>query len=90
MLPRTCAARIDLDAVTPPPVFGWLAGQGRVAEREMLRTFNCGIGMVIVVDPARRDAVVAALRAAGEAPLDLGHIVPREGEAVVYDGRLAL
>ena len=90
VLPRTCAARIDLDAVTPPPVFGWLAGQGRVAEREMLRTFNCGIGMVIVVDPARRDAVVAALRAAGEAPLDLGHIVPREGEAVVYDGRLAL
>ena len=90
VLPQTCAARVDLGAVVPPPVFGWLARQGRVAEREMLRTFNCGIGMVIVVDPARRDAVVAALRLAGEAPVDLGRLVPREGEAVVYDGRLAL
>ena len=56
----------------------------------MLRTFNCGIGMVIVVDPARRDAVVAALRAAGEAPVGLGRLIPREGDAVVYTGRLAL
>ena len=90
VLPKSCAARVDLAAVAPPPVFGWLARQGGVAEREMLRTFNCGIGMVIVVDPARVDAVVAALRAAGEAPVDLGRLVPREGEAVTYDGRLAL
>ena len=90
VLPESCAARVDLGTVVPPPVFGWLARQGRVAEREMLRTFNCGIGMVIVVDAAHRDAVVAALRSAGEAPLDLGHLVPRDGEAVVYAGQLAL
>ena len=90
VLPDTCAAHVDLGAVVPPPVFGWLAKQGRVAEREMLRTFNCGIGMVIVVDPARRDAVIAALRAAGEAPVGLGRLIPREGDAVVYTGRLAL
>ncbi len=90
VLPESCAARVDLGAVAPPPVFGWLARQGRVAQREMLRTFNCGIGMVIVVDPARRDAVVAALRLAGETPVDLGRLVPREGAAVVYDGQLAL
>ncbi len=90
VLPETCAAQVDLGAVVPPPVFGWLAKQGRVAEREMLRTFNCGIGMVIVVDPARRDAVIAALRAAGEAPVGLGRLIPREGDAVVYTGRLAL
>ena len=89
VLPKSCAAHIDLGAVAPPPVFGWLARQGRVAEREMLRTFNCGIGMVIAVEAARRDAVVAALRAAGEAPVDLGRLVQREGDAVVYDGRLA-
>ena len=90
VLPESCAARVDLGTVVPPPVFGWLARQGRVAEREMLRTFNCGIGMVIVVDAAHRDTVVAALRSAGEAPLDLGHLVPRDGEAVVYAGQLAL
>ena len=90
VLPKSCAAKVDLGAVALPPVFGWLARQGGVAEREMLRTFNCGIGMVIVVDPTRRDAVAAALRAAGEAPVDLGGLIPREGDAVVYDGRLAL
>ena len=90
VLPETCAAQVDLGAVVPPPVFGWLAKQGRVAEQEMLRTFNCGIGMVIVVDPARRDAVIAALRAAGEAPVGLGRLIPREGDAVVYTKRLAL
>ena len=90
VLPPSCAALVDLGAVASPPVFGWLAKQGRIAEREMLRTFNCGIGMVIVVDPARRDAVTAALQAAGEAPVDLGRLIPREGEAVVYHGRLDL
>ncbi len=90
VLPPSCAAHVDLGAVAPPPVFGWLARQGRVAEREMLRTFNCGIGMVIVVEAGRRDAVVAALRAGGEAPVDLGRLIPRDGDAVVYDRRLAL
>ena len=90
VLPPSCAAHVDLGAVAPPPVFGWLARQGRVAEREMLRTFNCGIGMVIVVEAGRRDAVVAALRAGGEAPVDLGRVIPRDGDAVVYDRRLAL
>ena len=90
VLPKTCAALVDLAAIAPLAVFGWLARQGRVAEREMLRTFNCGIGMVVVVEPARRDAVVAALRKAGEAPIDLGRLIPRDGEVMVYDGRLAL
>ncbi len=90
VLPQSCAARVNLAAIAPPPVFGWLARQGRVAEKEMLRTFNCGIGMVIVVDPARREAVAAALQAAGEAPVDLGQLISRDGDAVVYDGRLAL
>ena len=52
VLPDGVGVRIDLDAIPVPPVFGWLARTGGVAEAEMLRTFNCGIGMIVVV--ARR------------------------------------
>ena len=66
VLPAGLGAVIDLDAVVPPPVFGWLSGAGGIEEREMLRTFNCGIGMVAVVDEAEAGAVEAALADAGE------------------------
>ena len=52
VLPDGVGARLDLAAIPVPPVFGWLARTGGVAEAEMLRTFNCGIGMVAVA--ARR------------------------------------
>ena len=56
VLPKHLAAEVDLGAVPVPPVFRWLAASGPVAEAEMLRTFNCGIGMV------------AGRRAAGRRP----------------------
>ncbi len=95
VLPGDVAAEIDLGSWTMPPVFGWLASQGRIDQAEMLRTFNCGIGMVIVVEAARAGEVTAALVAAGEAPVTIGRIVPATGnkspakgkgeaEAVVY------
>jgi len=90
VLPDDVAVRLDLDAIDPPPVFGWLAREGGVAEREMLRTFNCGIGMIVVAEAARADEVRNALEAAGEAPVRVGEIVAREGEAVVTTGRLKL
>ena len=90
VLPDGVGIAIDLDAVTVPPVFGWLARQGNVAEAEMLRTFNCGIGMVVVVDPARAEAVEQARRAAGEAPVRLGQITPRGETPVTFSGTLAL
>ena len=65
VLPDTCTAEIDLAAIAVPPVFGWLATSGNVAEAEMLRTFNCGIGMILVVAADRKDAVTAKPCGAG-------------------------
>ena len=90
VLPDDCTAAIDLAAVPVPPVFGWLSVQGGVAEAEMLRTFNCGIGMVVVVDAAMHDAVVATLTTAGERPVALGHVVERAATRVTFSGHLAL
>ena len=101
VLPANVAARIDLGKITVPPVFGWLARTGNLDDAELLRTFNCGIGMVMVVDPSRAAAVNAALRAAGEAPITIGEIIPPTGVkseakgkgeawAVEYKGRLDL
>ena len=56
----------------------------------MLRTFNCGIGMVVVAAEAEAPAIIASLRAAGEAPVALGHIIEATGERVAFAGRLAL
>ncbi|GJD46868.1 Phosphoribosylformylglycinamidine cyclo-ligase [Methylobacterium cerastii] len=90
VLPDDVGIAIDLDAVRPPPVFGWLAREGGVAESEMLRTFNCGVGMVLVVAEDRAEAVSKALGEAGEAPVRLGAITARGAEPVTFTGRLAL
>jgi phosphoribosylformylglycinamidine cyclo-ligase len=79
VLPQTVAARIDLATIAVPPVFGWLARSARLDDAEMLRTFNCGIGMVLIAAKAEADAVVAALAAAGERPAVIGEIVPASG-----------
>ena len=90
VLPPGAAARIDLDALPVPPVFRWLASLGAVAEAELLRTFNCGVGMAVVVRGDAVDAVVANLVAAGETVTVIGHIEARDRVAVVYDGALGL
>ena len=89
VLPDTMRADIDLFAVPVPPVFGWLAQAGGVAEAEMLRTFNCGVGMVVIAAAEDADAVTQALSAAGETAFPLGEIVEGDGE-VAYRGALAL
>jgi phosphoribosylformylglycinamidine cyclo-ligase len=91
VLPKNLGVEIDLSAIPVPEVFAWLAANGSIAEPEMLRTFNCGIGMVVVVDSGNAAEVLRAFRSAGENPLPLGHVVAVEaGERVVYSGRLAL
>ena len=90
VLPDNVAVRLDLDAIDPPPVFGWLAKEGGVVEKEMLRTFNCGIGMIVVAQASKADEVEAALHSAGEKPLRVGEIIVRDGEAVVTTGKLKL
>ncbi|TWH02482.1 phosphoribosylformylglycinamidine cyclo-ligase [Ochrobactrum sp. J50] len=90
VLPEGLAAEIDLASIAVPPVFSWLAKTGGVEPNEMLRTFNCGIGMIAVVKPEKAEEVVAALAAEGEKVVTLGRMVKREKDGVVYKGQLAL
>jgi phosphoribosylformylglycinamidine cyclo-ligase len=91
VLPKGLGAALDLDGIPVPPVFGWLAKTGRVSEAEMLRTFNCGIGMIAVVAPGDADRVKQALQDGGERPAAIGEIVPADGgERVRYRGSLRL
>ena len=92
VLPKGLGARIDLRAVPMLPVFKWLAATGSIAMPEMLRTFNCGIGMVAIVAPQDRERVTAAFRAEGEAVIVLGELTAIVGGAprVRYDGDLDL
>lgn len=89
VLPPGLTGRLDLAALRPAPVFGWLSGRG-VAEAEMLRAFNCGVGMVAVCAPEAVDALAASFAAAGETVLRLGAIEARaEGAAgVLFEGAL--
>src|SRR6185312_11162643 len=66
VIPGHLTAKIDLSRVVAPPVFRWLAEVGDLTQAEMLRTFNCGIGMVLIVEPEKTDAVAAMLAAEGE------------------------
>ncbi len=76
VLPKGLHAIIDARRFPVPPVFAWLADAGGVASPEMLRTFNCGIGMVVAVKPASVAAVTAALQAQGETVFEIGAIEP--------------
>ena len=90
VLPKTIGARIDLDRIPVPPVFQWLAKVGHIAEKEMLRTFNCGIGMIAVVEGHAADKVAAVLTREGESVVRLGELVAaaKGKPRVTYTGRL--
>ncbi|MCC0033085.1 MAG: phosphoribosylformylglycinamidine cyclo-ligase [Brucellaceae bacterium] len=90
VLPADYAAEIDLDAFEVPGVFKWLAAQGGVAPMEMLRTFNCGIGMVAVVEADQAAQAIAVLQREGEHVEVIGRIVPRRDHGVAYRGTLDL
>jgi phosphoribosylformylglycinamidine cyclo-ligase len=92
VLPDGLAVRIDLAGVPVLPVFKWLAKTGGIAESEMLRTFNCGVGMIVVTEPAKADAVAAVLAREGETMTRLGEVVAARADAprVIYDGHLSL
>jgi phosphoribosylformylglycinamidine cyclo-ligase len=91
VLPKGLSARINLAAVPVLPVFKWLADAGGIAQNEMLRTFNCGIGMIVIVSAQDADAVMQAFTRSGEKVVALGHVGrTSDGERVVYDGNLDL
>jgi phosphoribosylformylglycinamidine cyclo-ligase len=99
VLPDGIAAHVDLGAWRVPPEFSWLSEAGILDEAEMLRTFNCGIGLVLVVAAEGAKTVTRVLEAAGENPIRIGELEPGRGiksaakgkgeaEAVRYSGRL--
>jgi phosphoribosylformylglycinamidine cyclo-ligase len=90
VLPQALAAHVDLSAINAPPVFGWLSKAGGVKEAEMLRTFNCGVGMAVVADRQKADAVRGALEAAGETVTVIGALEPAGMERVRFSGSLRL
>jgi phosphoribosylformylglycinamidine cyclo-ligase len=90
-LPDGLDGEVDLDTIVVLPVFAWLSRQGGIAQVEMLRTFNCGIGMVAVTDEENAGHVIDAFRKAGDRAVRIGTLVAGSGEAkVVYRGALKL
>lgn len=101
ILPNDVSACIDLTKLPVPKVFGWLAQAGHLDDFEMLRTFNCGVGMVMILKKENAKEVVDVLHEYGESPFVIGEIIqPRgtksqakgKGEtwAVSYEGKLNL
>ena len=75
VLPDHCSAEIDASSWQMPAVFEWLQAAGNIDQTEMYRTFNCGVGMVVVVDDGDSEACIRALHAQGEKAWKLGRII---------------
>jgi phosphoribosylformylglycinamidine cyclo-ligase len=100
VMPEGLAAHIELSSFKAPGVFSWLQRVGNLDDAEMLRTFNCGVGMVVIADKQRAASLMTALRDAGESPFILGEIEAGRGvkteakgkgeaEAVRYSSRIS-
>ena len=100
VMPAGLAAHIDLATFKAPAVFGWLQRAANLDDVEMLRTFNCGIGVILIADQVRAGSVLAALTSAGEKPVVLGAVEAGRGvkssakgkgeaEAVRYSAQLS-
>jgi len=87
VMPEGLGAEIDLGSWDLPPVFGWLAEAGGMEAAEMLKTFNCGIGMVAVVPKDREEAARGHFEAAGHSVIRIGQVI--EGSGVSYRGTLS-
>lgn len=82
VLPEGLTAELDKNSWQLPPLFQWLQQQGNIAADEMYRTFNCGIGMAIIVAAENADAATRLLQAEGEQVYRIGHIRKQDaGEA---------
>jgi phosphoribosylformylglycinamidine cyclo-ligase len=88
VLPRGCAAAVDLGSWPVPPLFTLLEREGRVGRDEMLRTFNLGIGMILVARPPVAEDLMRALRRRGEVCHVVGTVV-KGGRRVLYRERAA-
>jgi phosphoribosylformylglycinamidine cyclo-ligase len=90
VLPEGTRALVDLGSWRRPAIFDWLQDQGGIAEPEMRRTFNCGLGMVVCVAPEDAEAALSLLREGGETAWRLGEIQAADGKPQVgYSGTAA-
>jgi phosphoribosylaminoimidazole synthetase len=89
VLPQLCVAEVDLFACAVPPVFRWMASVGGIEPTEMLRTFNCGIGMVLVVEADKVHDVSEAFQKLGERCVTLGWLQDGSGRDAADHGRRA-
>ncbi|WGW02837.1 phosphoribosylformylglycinamidine cyclo-ligase [Tropicibacter oceani] len=87
VLPEGMGALIDLNAWDLPPVFKWMQETGNIESAEMLKTFNCGIGMILVVAADKAAALTEVLQGAGETVYPLGTVTDKPG--VAYEGALS-
>lgn len=83
VLPDECAAELDADSWQRPAIFDWLAQSGNIDAREMVRTFNCGVGMVLCVSAENAEKSIHALREQGVDAWQIGKITPRNGSEPV-------
>jgi phosphoribosylformylglycinamidine cyclo-ligase len=88
VLPKGLSVALDLSRVPVLPVFKWLAATGQIGEQEMLRTFNCGIGMIAVLDPKTAEAASECFTAHGDTVVRLGEVIA--GAHADFRGRLDL
>lgn len=83
VLPDHCAAKLDLASWALPAVFDWLQKAGNVKDEEMYRTFNCGVGMILVIENQHQQACLDRLVELGEQAWVIGKVVEKQGEAAV-------
>ncbi|UCC13440.1 MAG: phosphoribosylformylglycinamidine cyclo-ligase [Gammaproteobacteria bacterium] len=84
VLPQTCGARLRRDSWSMPPIFRWLQEQGNVTDQELLRTFNCGVGMILIGPPESADRAIEILNLQGERAWLAGEIIAdRQGVELI-------
>jgi len=80
ILPKACKVVLDTSSWTIPPIFQFLRRSGKLSFRDMMRTFNCGIGMVVIVNGDDMDDALSRLRAMGETAFHVGEVAPRKDD----------
>lgn len=90
ILPENICANVNLSTIPVPPVFPWLAKTGAIATKEMLRTFNCGVGMIAIINADDASKLVDFLNKEGENAFPIGTLVKRQEEQVQFHGNLNL
>ena len=90
VLPKHLDAEIDLSSWPLPPLFEWLAREANIDQDEMLRTFNCGLGLIAVIEPAKAGVVIEAFQELNERAFRIGTLMPAKGPEprVQYSGAL--